>query len=99
MPYNLVNNDFGRKFLAQLKEEEFRSLYFLRYLNQSKYSECKRLAFEVLTVYVIENPLFNELSLFNSKEAHQRFVNWTMLNQPQLFARKFPLFRRVHPGG
>lgn len=86
-PCNIINNEVGKKCFGSLEGSSFRDLYFLGYLSTPKFSESKRLAYELLTVYLTENPLMELDSLFNSKPDLEKYMKWLLMNQPEVQSR------------
>ena len=67
--------------------QAFRDLYFVKYLYQAKISECKRLIFEIFTIYWEENPLLSMEPLFKSIEAKEKYLKWLMMSHPDIHQR------------
>ena len=83
-PCNIINNEFGRKCFGSIDADTFKRLYFNKYLYQTRFSECKYLAYEILTVYLSENPLLNEGSLFLKEEAKTGYQRWLQMSHPEI---------------
>ena len=86
-PCHIINNEVGKKCFGSLEAAAFKELFFLRYLSTPKYSESKRLAYELLTVYLAENPIVSADSLFALPADQDRYLKWLLMNQPEIHAR------------
>lgn len=94
-PCSIVNNEYARKFFGKCKSNYFKTGLLGKYLNlnlkeKSNQSECKRLAFEILTVYKCENPLFDETQVFKVPDDHRRYLRWLMMNHPSIYPHEAP---------
>jgi len=83
-PCNIVNNDCGRKYFGFIEAQAFKDLFFVKYLQQPKFSECKRLVYEIFTIYWMENPLLNSEPLFKSAEAKEKYIKWLQMSHPEI---------------
>lgn len=86
-PCSILNNDFSRKCFGNINPNLFKQFFFLKYLEVSKFTECKLLVFEILTIYKNDHPELDEQKLFPSKEEHNKYLRWLMMNYPQVYSR------------
>ena len=86
-PCNIINNELAKKYFGSIEANSFRDLYFLKYLNTPRFSESKRLAYELLTIYLTENPLMIADSLFSTPELNEKYKKWLLMNQPEVHSR------------
>ena len=86
-PCNIINNEVGKKCYGSLEASSFKELYFLGYLSTPKFSESKRLAYELLMVYLTENPLMNLDTLFSTSRDMEKYMKWLLMNQPEVHSR------------
>ncbi len=56
----------------------------MSYMSLPRFSECKRLAYEVVTIYKQENPTLMEDYIFPDKVSHERYHKWLLMNHPDL---------------
>ena len=81
-PCNLINNEVGRKCFGSIDAQTYRDLFFNKYLSEPGYSECKLLAFEILTIYLLENPSLTEDPFFKSQESKEKYAKWRRITYP-----------------
>jgi hypothetical protein len=94
-PCSIVNNEYARKFFGKSKSTYFKTGLLGKYLNlnlkeRGHQSECKRLAFEILTVFKCENPLFDESQVFRDPDDHRKYLRWLMMNYPSVYPQAAP---------
>lgn len=86
-PCNIINNEVGKKIFGSLDLSSFKDLFFLRYLDVPKFSESKRLVYELLTIYLTENPLITVESLFEKEQNKEKYLKWLLIDKPETHSR------------